>query len=168
MVGDLPPAAVCGSCCRRRTSVVARTLMLLTLQLCSSWYSATAKSMSSDWVSLDRRWLMIEQVGHRTVLISIFTLMHHAFSALTLLVGRQGEHPACRSWMMRCGCGYLSRLRCGLFAIKQCNANIAMVQLMPLHPQTPSSFASFKSRLVFTFLVPAYPGFPGKEAVKRV
>jgi len=71
--------------------------MLLTLQLCSSWYSATAKSMSSDWVSLDTRLLMIEQVGHRTVLISIFTLMHHAFSALTLLVGRQGEHPACRS-----------------------------------------------------------------------
>jgi len=27
-----------------------------------------------------------------------------------------------------------------------------MVQLMPLHPKTPSSLASFKSRLVLPFL----------------
>jgi len=43
-----------------------------------------------------------------------------------------------------------------------------MVQLMTLHPKTPSSLASFKSRLVFIFLIPAYPGCPEKEAVKRV
>ena len=43
-----------------------------------------------------------------------------------------------------------------------------MVQLMPLHAKTPSSLASFKSRLVFTCLVPAYPGCPGKQAVKVV
>jgi len=43
-----------------------------------------------------------------------------------------------------------------------------MVQLMPLHTETPSYLASFKFRLVFVFLVPAYPGCPGKEAVKRV
>ena len=36
-----------------------------------------------------------------------------------------------------------------------------MVQLMPLHPKTPSSLPY----LGFTFLVPAYPGYPGKEAV---
>jgi len=37
------------------------------------------------------------------------------------------------------------------------------------HPQTPSSLASFKSIPDwFTFLVPAYPGCPGKEAVKWV
>jgi len=41
-----------------------------------------------------------------------------------------------------------------------------MVQLMPLNPQTPPSIASFKSRLVFTFLVPAYARCPGKEVVK--
>jgi len=34
-----------------------------------------------------------------------------------------------------------------------------MVHLMPLHPKTPSSLTSFKSRLVVvTFLVLAYPG----------
>ena len=44
-----------------------------------------------------------------------------------------------------------------------------MVQLMPLHPKTPPSLVSYKSKLVFfTFLVPADPGCPGKEAVKRM
>jgi len=40
-------------------------------------------------------------------------------------------------------------------------ADLHMAQLMPL-PLT----ASVKSRLVFTFLVPALPGSPGKRAVK--
>ena len=34
---------------------------------------------------------------------------------------------------------------------------LCIVQLMPLHPKTPSSLASFKSKLRFTLLVPAYP-----------
>jgi len=38
------------------------------------------------------------------------------FSALTLLVGHQEEHPACINSMMRCCCGYLSEERCTLFA----------------------------------------------------
>ena len=36
-----------------------------------------------------------------------------------------------------------------------------MVQLMPLHPQTLSSLASFQSRLVL-----AYPGCLGKQTIK--
>ena len=40
-----------------------------------------------------------------------------------------------------------------------------MVHLMPLHPKTPSSLASFKSRLVLPFWKsPAYPG-SGKEVI---
>ena len=39
-----------------------------------------------------------------------------AFSGLTVLVGRQEEHPACKNWVMRCWCGYLSGVRCRLFA----------------------------------------------------
>ena len=39
-----------------------------------------------------------------------------AFSALTLLVGRQEQHPACKHWVMRCWYGYLSGARCRLFA----------------------------------------------------
>jgi len=38
-----------------------------------------------------------------------------------------------------------------------------MAQLMPL-PLTVS--CSSKVQIGFTFLVPAYPGYPGKEAVK--
>jgi len=40
-----------------------------------------------------------------------------------------------------------------------------MAQLMPL-PLTVS--CSNKIQIGFTFLVPAYPGSPGKRAVKRV
>jgi len=35
---------------------------------------------------------------------------------LTLLVGHQEEHPDCKNWVMRCWCGYLSGVRCRLFA----------------------------------------------------
>jgi len=40
-----------------------------------------------------------------------------------------------------------------------------VVQLMPPHPKTSSSLASFKSGLVFSFLVLANPGCPGKDAI---
>ena len=39
-----------------------------------------------------------------------------AVSALTLLVGRQDEHPAGKIWLMMCCCGYLSGAMCRLFA----------------------------------------------------
>ena len=37
--------------------------------------------------------------------------------SLTLLVGRQEERPACKSWVMRFWCGCLSGARCTLFAL---------------------------------------------------
>ena len=49
------------------------------------------------------------------------------FSALTLLVGCQEEHPACKNWVMRCWCGCLEQ-----------GADILhMVQLMLLPSQNP-------------------------------
>jgi len=42
--------------------------------------------------------------------------IYRAFSALTLLVGQQEEHPAHKNWMMSCWCGYLSGLKCKWFA----------------------------------------------------
>ena len=45
------------------------------------------------------------------------------------------------------------------------DADLHIVQLMPL-PLTVSCFS--KIQIGFTFLVPAYPGSPGKRAVKRV
>ena len=76
-----------------------------------------------------------------------------AFSALTLLVGRQEGHPACKKqWW---GAGVVICLERG--------ADLHMAQVMPL-PLTVS--CSSKIQIGFTFLVPAYPGCPGKEAVK--
>jgi len=60
-----------------------------------------------------------------------------AFSALTLLVGRQGEHTDCKN--------YLSGVRCRLLAYGLADATA------PQTPPPPSSFASFKSRVVLPF-----------------
>jgi len=64
-------------------------------------------------------------------------------------VGHQEEHPACKN-----------SARCRLFACGLADDNAVT--------KTPSLFTSFKSRLVFIFLLPAYLGCPGKETVKRV
>ena len=78
-----------------------------------------------------------------------------AFSALTLLVGRQEGHPACK------------KLSGGVLVVicLERSADSHMVQLMPL-PLTVSCFS--KIQIGFTFLVPAHPGSPGQRAVKRV
>ena len=78
------------------------------------------------------------------------------WSALTLLVGRQEGHPACKKteWW---GAGVVICLEQG--------ADLHMAQLMPL-PLTVSCFS--KIQIGFTFLVLAHPGSPGKRAVKRV
>jgi len=67
------------------------------------------------------------------------------FSALTLLVGRQQGHPACKKqWW---GAGVVVCLEQG--------ADLHMAQLMPL-PLTVSCFT--KIQIGFTFLVPAHLG----------
>jgi len=73
---------------------------------------------------------------------------------LTLLVGRQEGHTACKKteWW---GAGVVICLEQG--------ADLHMARLMPL-PLTVS--CSSKIQIGFTFLVPAYPGWPGKEAIK--
>ena len=84
-------------------------------------------------------------------------LLHESpFSALTLLVGWQEGHPACKKteWW---GAGMVICLERG--------ADLHMAQLMPL-PLTVS--CSIKIQIGFTFLVPAHPGNPGQRAVKRV
>ena len=81
---------------------------------------------------------------------------HFAFSALTLLVGRQEGHPACK----KLSGGVLAWLS-AWSEVQTC----IMAQRMPL-PLTVSCFS--KIQLGFTFLVPAHPGSPVKGAVKRV
>jgi len=79
----------------------------------------------------------------------------YTFSALTLLVGRQEGHPACKN------------LSGGVLAWLSVWSDMqtCMAQLMPL-PLTVSCFS--KIQIGVTFLVPAHPGSPGQRAVKRV
>jgi len=79
-----------------------------------------------------------------------------AFSALTLLVGWQERHPACKKteW-----------LGAGVVICLERDADLHMAQLMPL-PLTVSCFS--KIQIGFTFLVTAHPGSPGQRAIKRV
>jgi len=75
---------------------------------------------------------------------------------LTLLVGRQEGHPACKKteWW---GAGVVVCLEQG--------ADLHMAQLMLL-PLTFSCFS--KIQIGSTFLVSAHLGSPGKRVVKRV
>jgi len=68
------------------------------------------------------------------------------------LGGRKGIRPVKNEWW---GAGVVVCLERG--------AGLHMAHLMPL-PLTVS--CSSKIQIGFTFLVPAYPGCPGKEAVK--
>jgi len=81
-----------------------------------------------------------------------------AFSALTVLVGRQEGHPACKKlkWW---GAGVVICLEQG--------ADLHMARLMPLSLMSLVS-CFIKIQIGFAFLVPAHPGSPGKRAVKRV
>ena len=83
-------------------------------------------------------------------------LLAFAFSALTLLVGRQEGHPACKKteWW-----------DAGVVICLDRGADLHMAQLMPL-PLTVSCFTKIQTG--FTILVPAHLGSPGKRAVKRV
>ena len=85
-------------------------------------------------------------------MITIITTRYvsDTFSALTLLVGRQEGHPACK----KLSGGVLER-----------GADLHMARLMP-PPLTASCFS--KIQIGFTFLVPAHPGSPGQRAVKWV
>ena len=73
-----------------------------------------------------------------------------AFSALTLLFGRQEGHLACKKteWW-----------GAGMVICLERDADLHMAQLMPL-PLTVSCFS--KIQIGFTFLVPAHLGSPGK------
>jgi len=78
-------------------------------------------------------------------------------SALTLLVGRQEGHPACKKlieWWVA-----------GVVICMEQGADLHMAQQIPL-PLTVSCFSEIQ--IVFTFQVLAHLGSPGKKAVKLV
>jgi len=75
---------------------------------------------------------------------------------LTLLVGRQEGHPACKK-TVGWGAGVVICLEQGA------DLNMAQLMLLPL-----TVFCFSKIQIGFTFLVAAHLGSPGKRAVKRV
>jgi len=85
----------------------------------------------------------------------VWSTIMPSVTALTLLVGWQEGHPACKK-TERWGVGVVICLERG--------ADLHMAQLMPL-PITVSCFSKIK--IGFTFLVPAHPGSPGQRAVKQ-
>jgi len=90
----------------------------------------------------------------KTVFDWVIKVVIDAFSALTLLIGRQEGHPTCKKteWW---GAGVVVCLEQG--------AELHMAQLMPL-PLAVSCFT--KIQIGFTFLVPAHLGTPGKRCVR--
>jgi len=86
----------------------------------------------------------------------IATLRRTAFNAGTLLVGHQEEHPACKKtkwWGAWLSVWQEVQMICIWSSWCHC------------HPIV-SCFIKIQNGL--TFLVPAYPGCPGKEAIKPV
>ena len=74
---------------------------------------------------------------------------------MTLWVGQQEGHTACKNCAVGCWCG---------ICLEQ-GADLYMAQRMPL-PLTVSCFS--KIQIGFSFLVPAHPGSTGQRAIKRV
>jgi len=91
---------------------------------------------------------LLDSIPHSSSLYCVFP-----FSVLTLLVGWQEGHPACKK---------TERWGAGVVICLERAADLHMPSWCHCHSL---SLASVKSRLVFTFLVPAHPGSPGKRAV---
>ena len=91
-----------------------------------------------------------------TVSVSVFLpSVLFAFSALTLLVGRQEGHPACKNWVVGVG-------------VVICLERVADLHTAQLMLLSLTVSCSSKIQIGFTFLVPAHLGGPGERAVKRV
>ena len=84
------------------------------------------------------RLLQQQRANAGSATLSVYVIAF-AFSALTLLDRLQEEHLACKNRVMRCWC------------LERSADRLHVVRLMPLHPQTPSSLASFTSRLGLLF-----------------
>ena len=63
-----------------------------------------------------------------------------AFSALTLLLGRHEEHQACKNWVTGCWCGYLSGVRCRLFAYGLADATASQNPIISCIIQSETGF----------------------------
>jgi len=101
----------------------------------------------------------LSRYNSKTADAVLFVFRAVAFSALTLSVGRQEEHLACKNWVIRCWHGCVS-------------SEVQMVCIWcswcHCHPVISCFVKTFIIQIVLAFLVPAYRGCRGKEAVELV
>ena len=89
--------------------------------------------------------------------LQCYAFSAYAFSALTLLVGRQEGHPACK------------KLSGGVLAWLSVWCEVqTCIWPSGFHCHSLTVSCSSKIQIGFTFLVPAHPGSPGQRAVKWV
>ena len=103
--------------------------------------ATTSPLMSSDAAASDTSDLSITLCHVHSWSILVSVSVKDAFSAMTLLIGRQEGHPACKNWVVRCWRGYLYGARCRLAygpAASWCHCHSL-------------SLASVKTRLVLPF-----------------
>jgi len=95
----------------------------------------------NGWIGSSLKWLDSRSKIYLRIHWWCWVMLFFALRASTLLV----EHPACQNFRIEWwGVGVVICLEQGADCLH-------MVQLMPLHPKTPSSLASLKSRLVLLF-----------------
>ena len=85
---------------------------------------------------------------------------HHSISTgrmLFLMPNKQCQST--KASVVECWCGYVSEAKCRLFAYGPVDATVI---------PKPQHLLPHLNPDLFTFLVPAYPGCPGNEAVKQV
>jgi len=90
------------------------------------------------------------------MMMMMMPLLYFCLHCLTLLVGQQEEHLACKKTVW---------WHAGVVICLERGADLHMVQLMPL-PLFVSCFS--KILIGFTFLVPAHPASPEKMVIKWV
>ena len=117
----------------------------------------TSKNIYTAFVHLcvtthnEKRWPVNTLCGYAYYVSTEFIYNQHcyAFSALTLLVGRQEGHPACKKNMR----GWW---------------RWALVSLDGVVPSRMIGVSACVSLPLHHLLAPAHPGGPGKRAVKRL
>jgi len=135
-----------------RRSTISQQQFDQSPQNLAGWHISTLSTLSAIKISnflkskmADGRHLESRKISAKIwpITTKFGTVMHFypCHSALTLLVGCQEEHPACKKIrVMKCWHSYLSRARCRWFAYDTADASAI-----------PSSFASLKSRLLEPF-----------------
>ena len=120
-----------------------KSTLMFTTCTAATFDSTAGTDLQADQSSRSHQCCGLESNGSRRVYDSRY---------LQASPGARGAYPLQKNWP----------------PLEQGTDCLRVVQLMPLHPKTSSSLASFKSRLVFTFPLPAYPGCREKEVVKWV